>query len=162
LGVLAASSSILLFRKLPRGSWRGPIAIVVFVALLPLPLIDEIAAKPQFEQLCRENATVTVDPKAAGKTVYLATQPRVILEGPWVRVAAQPWQFVDVNSGEIVVAYNTLQADGGRFVAAFGIGGPLLFNGWCGPANRPASAETFKRFGIQYIEPPVRSKPNER
>jgi hypothetical protein len=41
--------SQILTEKLPKASWRIPIAILVFAVLLPLPLIDEIVGGRQFE-----------------------------------------------------------------------------------------------------------------
>jgi hypothetical protein len=146
-------------RKLPLTTWRIPIALMIFAALLPLPLIDEIVGGRQFEQLCKENSTIQVDrAKAVGRTVYLATQPDAEVQGTWVRIVAKSKRFVDVSTGEPVVTYNELTADGGRLVQSLGIsegGMPLTFKGTCVPPDRPGSVQTFKAFGINYIEPPI-------
>lgn len=159
---VAGSIAAFVFRKLPGQIWRAPISALLFLALVPLPLIDEIVGKIQFEQLCRENSTIQVDrAKAAGKTVYLVVQPSVEVPGTWVRVVLQPWRFVDLNSGETIVSYNTLQAVGGVFIRTLGIsegGVPLLFKGSCAPVNRPASVQTFKELGINYVEQSAKRK----
>lgn len=133
--------------------------MVIFAALLPLPLIDEIVGGRQFEQLCKDNSTIQVDrATAAGKTVYYAPQPSVEIKGTWVRVVLKPQWFVDATTGKTVVSYNELIAVGGRFIQTLGIsegGMPLTFRGTCVPSNRPGSIETFKPFGINYIEPPA-------
>lgn len=145
--------------KLSKTTWRRPIAMVIFVALLPLPLIDEIIGGRQFEQLCKDNSTIQVDRvTAVGRTVYLAQTPDVEIKGTWLRFVLKPWRFVDVTTGESIVSYNTVMASGGRFIRSVGIsegGVPLTFKGWCDPKDAPASVQTFKPFGINYIEPPI-------
>jgi hypothetical protein len=151
-------------KKLPMDTWRVPVAIVVFAAMLPLPLIDEIIGGRQFEQLCKENAEIQVNRvTAVGKTVYLAQTPDVEIKGTWVRVVLQPRRFVDATTGELVVGYNELIAVGGLFIRTLGIsegGMPLTFKGTCVPKNRPGSVQTFKPFDINYIEPPITQKGN--
>jgi len=136
---------------------RWLVTLVAFAGLLPLPLIDEIVGKYQFEQLCRENATIHVDrTKAVGKTVYLAQKPSVDAKGTWLRIVIQPYVFVDAETGAPVVSYNILTAVGGRFIPSLSEGRvPLLFKGSCAPPNRPATAEAFESYGIKYIEPPA-------
>lgn len=157
--VVALVISIFIFRKLPKRLWRIPFALILFLVLIPLPLIDEIVGKRQFEQLCSENSTIQVNrATAVGKTVYFVPQPDVEIKGTWVRVVLQPRRFIDATTGETVVSYNELIAVGGRFIQTLGIsegGMPLTFGGTCVPANRPGSIETFKPFGINYIEPPI-------
>lgn len=151
--------SKIITEKLPKAWWRIPVGILVFVVMLPLPLIDEIVGGRQFEQLCKENSTIRVDrATAVGKTVYLAQTPDVEIRGTWVRVVLKRWRYVDVKTGEIVVSYNTLQAEGGRLARTLGLSEgrvPLTFVGSCVPANRPGSIQTFKALGINYIEPPI-------
>jgi hypothetical protein len=161
--IVAALISILVFRMLPKQLWRIPFASILFLALIPLPVIDEIVGKKQFERLCNENSTIQVDrAKAAGETVYLADLPDVEIKGTWVRVVLKPWRYVDSTTKEPVVSYNTLRAAGGWFVHALPVTGegrvPLIFKGSCVPANRPASAQTFREFGINYIERPAKEK----
>ena len=147
-------------------TWRVKDAILRFVVcaifvafLLPLPLADEILGKTQFEQLCRENATIELDrDKAAGKTVYLASTPDVEIQNKWLRIVMQRRRYVDINTGEVEVSYNMLQADGGRLAQAlpFSEGHvPLTFlNYHCAPKDRPASAQAFEALGIKYIKSP--------
>lgn len=146
-------------KKLPSVTWRIPIAIVIFVVLFPLPLIDEIIGGRQFAQLCKDNSTIQVDRvTAVGRTVYFAPQPNLEIKGTWVRVVLRPQRFVDVTTGETVLSYNELIAAGGQFIRALGIsegGMPLTFRGTCVPANRPGSVQTFKSYGINYVEPPL-------
>ena len=109
--------------------------------LLPLPLVDELVGKRQFEQLCKDNSTIQVDrATAVGKTVYFVPQPAVEVKGTWVRVVLKPQKFVDVVTGEIVVSYNELMASGGRLSRALAIseaGVPLTFIGTCALNENP-------------------------
>jgi hypothetical protein len=133
--------------------------IVFFPALLAAPLADELIGGRQFEQLCKDNATIQVDrATAVGKTVYFVPQPAIEVKGTWVRVVLKPQRFVDARTGETVVTYNELIAGGGRLIRTLGIsegGVPLIFKGTCAPENRPSSIQTFAAFGIKYIEPPT-------
>lgn len=153
--VLALTSWIA--KKLPQRWWKIPLRILIFVVLLILPVIDEIVGGWQFKRLCEANADIQVDKEAAiGKTVYYQSQASIEIKGTWVHIVLQPWRFVDSITGEQIISYNTLLAGGGLFFKNFSQGGvPLLFNGTCVPKNRPGSVETFKAFGIKYIEPPV-------
>ena len=148
--------SKIITKRLPEKWWRMPVGILVFGVLLPLPVLDEIVGGRQFEKLCKENSTIQVNrATAVGRTVYLAQTPDVEIKRTWVRVVLKPWRYVDATTGEVVVSYNTLQARGGRFLKISEGHVPLTFNGYCAPANRPGSIQTFKPLGINYIEPPL-------
>ncbi len=151
--------SVFSTKKLPLSTWRVPVALAIFAVALPLPLVDELVGKRQFEQLCAENSTVHVDrATAVGRTVYFVPQPNVEVKGTWVRIVLQPRRYIDATTGEVIVSYNELIASGGHLIRALGVsegGMPLLFRGTCVPANRPASTKTFEPYGIRYIEPPA-------
>lgn len=133
--------------------------MILLPALMVAPLVDELIGKRQFEQLCKENSTIQVDrAKAVGKTVYLAKTADVEIKDKWVRIVLKPVRFVDVTTGEPVVSYSELMADGGWLVRTLIISEgrvPLTFGSTCMPKNRPGSVQTFQPFGINYIEPPT-------
>jgi hypothetical protein len=143
------------------GAWRSVVAVLIVTVLLPLPLLDEIIAKRQFEHLCKDNATIKIDPAtAAGRTVHFDEQPQAPVPGTWVRVVSLPQRYVDVTSKEVVVSYNILRASGGVLVHLFGFSEgkvPLLFHGSCAPKDPPAGVNGFKALGIDYVEPPRNS-----
>jgi hypothetical protein len=124
--------------------------------LLPLPLVDELVGKWQFEQLCKDNSTIQVDrARAVGKTVYFVPQPTVDVTGTWVRVALRPHKFVDVVTGESVISYNELMASGGRLSRALGIsegGVPLTFVGSCALDENPRAL--FKSLNVSVMDRP--------
>lgn len=148
--------SKIIAQKLPTATWRLPVAVVIFAALLPLPLIDEIVGGRQFEQLCKANSTIQVDRvTAVGKTVYLDQQPDVEIKGKWLRFVLKPWRFVDATTGEPVVSYNTLMADGGQFIQVLGIsegGVPLTFKGSCEPGGAVDSLKLFSELKVTQIQ----------
>lgn len=124
-------------KKMPEKWWRIPLSVLAFLALLPLPLVDEIVGGMQFANLCKQSATIQVDrEKAKGRTVFYDPQSSVNFNGTWLPIAMQPWKFVDAKTGETILSYNTLIAGGGRFIRMLGIsegGMPLTFSGTCGP-----------------------------
>ncbi len=160
--VVALVISIVVFRILPKPKrlWRIPFALILFFVLIPLPLIDEIVGKRQFERLCKDNSTIQVDrAKAAGRTVYLAQTSDVDIKGTWVRIVLQPRRFVDATTGEIVVSFNDLIAVGGRFIQMLGISEgsvPLTFKGWCQPGDRNTLENLFKELKITLIRRPLK------
>lgn len=158
---IAILLSAAITRKL-RSIQRVPAAVVIFAALLPLPLIDEIVGGRQFEQLCNRNSTIQVDlEKAVGKTVYLAETPDVDVDGTWLRIVMKQYRYVDATTGESILSYVELMARGGWLIRTLAIsegGTPLTFRGTCVPADRPGSVETFSPLGITYIEPPKASE----
>ena len=149
-------------KKMPDKWWRIPISFFMLVILLILPVIDEVVGGWQFKKLCEANADIQVDKETAvGRTVYFVSQTAIEIEGAWVRIVLKIHEFVDSTTGEVVVSYNTLRANGGAFFGGASQSGvPLLFNGTCVPKNRPASVDTFKLLGINYIEPPVTKMEN--
>ncbi len=156
--VLVAWLSKVVASRIPAAQWRLPVGLLAFVVLLPLPVLDELVGGRQFERLCQENSTIQVNrATAVGRTVYLAKTPPVVINGTWIEVVLKPVRFVDATTGETVVSYNELTAKGGRFLNITESHVPLTFKGTCVPANRPGSIETFKEFGIKYIEPPEKA-----
>ncbi|MFC7421460.1 hypothetical protein ACFQNF_16465 [Iodobacter arcticus] len=140
--------------------WRNVILILLFLTILPLPLVDEIIAKKQFERLCKENEFINIDrEKAVGKTVYLDSKPEIIIQGTSIPIAIHQWRFIEENTKELVVSYNTLRADGGILQRMLGVppsDGPVTFESTCRPKEHPSSVEAFKELGIHYIEPPIK------
>ncbi len=116
---------------------RAVTGLLLIGVLLPLPLVDEFMGKRQFEQLCRDNATIQVErAMAVGKTVYFDQQPDVEINNGWIRIVQRPVRYVDSTTGEVVISFSTLTAVGGRLVQLLGTSEgrvPLTFVGSCGP-----------------------------
>ena len=147
----------LIMKKIPMKWQSKPLYAVFFMVLLPLPLIDEIVGKQQFEFLCKENSTIQVNKTTSiGRTVYLMPNRDIELQGTWVSISLHPWIFVDATTGETVLSYNTLRAK--RKLGIFEGHLPLTFQGYCAPNKMPYSVKTFAALGINYIEPPLNKK----
>lgn len=121
---------------LPKKWWRTLVRTVLILVLIPAPLVDDYLGGKQFEELCIANSEIRVAPNSAGKTVYLQETKRTIVPGTWVPIVSTPWRFVDANTGEVLVSYNTLQASGGHFTRGLSEGGvPLTFRANCEPGG---------------------------
>jgi hypothetical protein len=140
-------------KKSPDKWWRIPLSLLLFVVFLILPVVDEVVGGWQFKRLCEANTNVQVDKvTAVGKTVYLAKVPVVEVKGTWVRIVQQPWRYLDVESGEIVVSYNTLRASGsflGKHLAQDAP--PLIFKGSCAFAQKGKN-KIFRELGITQVQ----------
>ncbi len=148
----------LLNSSLPDEFWARALCLIVFLVLLPLPIVDEIVGRYQFKELCVRHAEVRVDrQKAAGKTLYLDELPPVEIKGPWVTVMSKPWRYLDVNTGETIVSYDVLNALGGNVLQALGLSAsPLTFSGICPISPRISAEEVFKELGIKKVDKPSR------
>jgi hypothetical protein len=126
---------------LPERPWRKFVQLGVFVVLMPLPLVDEIVAKPYFDSLCRKNAILVLD-KAS-------TQPRIVWfdSGDRTDVAIGPLngsmyrkQYVEKETSNLVYHYSTLTVTGGWLIRALKISegnAPLMFRSHCAPSEIP-------------------------
>ena len=143
-------------RILPATGWRALVGMLLFLVLVPLPLVDEIFGKAEFERLCAENAMIHVDrAKAAGRTVYLADLPTTEASGTWLRIAVQPWDYLDATTNEVVVSYNILAASCGRVICALGIteGAPLTFSPYyCQPKGVVDLKRLFEELKVTQIQ----------
>lgn len=124
---------------LPDRAWRTVLELLVFVVLLPLPLADELLARPAFNALCRERAQLTVHVPAAlgpqAQRLRLRPEPVSGLDrGVWV----QPWWVLGEGGGLVLASYNTVEARGGwlaRWASDNPGHRPLSFKGYCEPAD---------------------------
>ncbi len=116
---------------------RIELKALVFVALLPLPVIDELIAKPQFDQLCAQRAVPAVHAaELRGPPVYLTEIPPEPVPGLLVPVLVSKRVYADDRTRQPLVTFSQLSAQGGKLARALGIGGtPITFDGRCGPDN---------------------------
>jgi hypothetical protein len=144
--------------KLPDRPWGNLACILALVVLFPLPLIDEIAGKMQFEQLCNEYSEIEVNRReAAGKTVYLAPTSEISAQGTWVPIRRKQWRYLDATTDELVVSYNTFHASGGLLVRTLKLwegDTPMTFDGYCapGPNRRLDTLKLMKELNITSID----------
>ena len=157
LGV-AIGLVLLVTKILPERWWRDPLRVLLILAVLPLPIVDDVFGGMQFKQLCKENSAIHVDRATAeGRTVYLADVSPRKLSGTWVPVTLTEWRYVDAKTGKTVLSYNTLTAGPGLFRLA---GAPLTFKGYCAPGgSRGVANDLLKQLHITVIKRPTTAGP---
>ncbi len=127
----------LLGDALPDRAWRMVVELLVFVVLLPLPLADELIARPAFDALCRERAQLTVHaPASLGpQSQRLRLRPEPV-DSLGLGVLVQPWWVLGEGGGLVQASYNTVEARGGwlaRWASDDPGHRPLSFKGFCEP-----------------------------
>lgn len=113
---------------------RLELKAVLFIALLPLVLIDELIGKAQFDQLCATRAVLTVHAPTRGRAVYLAELPMESVPGTMIPVHVHKRVYLDLRLHDTVVSFSVLQAEGGKLARLLGrsSAGPITFTGRCG------------------------------
>lgn len=127
---------------------RTVLALIVFGVLLPLPLVDELIGKQQFESLCKKYAVVKIDEQHATNRRVLATLRKEdqFAEGTAVPIRIDPYIYRDEKTSQVLVSYYTLHAEGGWLIRSLGISetnAPLLFRSGCSPEDRYAFKKKF-------------------
>jgi hypothetical protein len=148
---------IFIGKKLTRGWKRAVVTVLLFVAIAPFPLVDELVAQHQFHNLCAKNSGFQLDrSKAIGRTIYLARMPDEDVKGTWVRVVKQPTRFIDATTAESVISYDRFVATGGQFSQFLGVEGrvPLLFRGVCDPGYQHNIDHVLKELNITVVRKP--------
>jgi hypothetical protein len=112
----------LLGRLRPR-PWRWLVAPVVFVTLLIAPVLDEIVGAYQFRELCEKNAVFRIGvEKPEGRTTRVFLDPsNEIVPGTAITIYHSGINYVDVQSGDLVVAFDEYVARGGVLIRTLGI-----------------------------------------
>lgn len=120
--------------------------VAFFAVLAPVPLMDELLAKPHFDALCRQWAVVTLQvPHPEGRAVVLEPLTRQPQPDSLVPMALSRWQWRDAGSGEPVVGWTTLEARGGKLARALEgpQAAPLSFDGTCAGTEAQALAASL-------------------
>lgn len=119
----------------PNPALRTTTQVVIFIALLASPFVDELIGKNQFEALCKANGIEGADvSKAQGKRV----KGEYIREGKFVVGTIMPIMvsdllFKDIDSGERLILIKNYDAHGGWLMRytplSMGSHHPMLFGG---------------------------------
>ena len=111
-----------LMRRLPTW-WHSGIGLLVWIALLVLPVGDEIVGGFQFRALCERNAVFHVGVgNPNGRTTRYSSSPlNEAVPGTAIPIYHTGDVYTDVQSGEIVVRSDLFVAEGGVFIRALGI-----------------------------------------
>lgn len=151
---IAVAAAVGLGKRLPK-RWWSPIAVALLLfVLVPLPLVDEIAGKVQFERLCSQYAAQTMidEQHAKGRRVLAVRRGAdEYAKGTAVPIRVDRHRYRDAETGQLLVEYYTLHAYGGWLIRALGLSEsnhPLLFDPACGPADQDGFK---KRLNIQVV-----------
>jgi len=119
-------------RGIKAGTKRAAVGIVAFALLLPLPVVDEIIGGFQLRAFCREGAVARYDEeKLRGRTVRMRLEPNPdvpsVMQTPTRRVGAfipieeRTIDYLDVESGQVLLSYKAFRAKGGVLIRTLGI-----------------------------------------
>ena len=136
-----------LLRKISSRNWRLVVAPVSFVALLILPVADEIVGGFQLRALCKKNAVFKVEAeKIRGKTVRSVVDPsNKDVEGTPIRIYFSHFSYRDAQTEEELASYTRYVAEGGWLIRTLSTDGhikPLTFESTCDPT--PSTDYGFK------------------
>ncbi|HSW16385.1 MAG TPA: hypothetical protein VLJ86_04105 [Ramlibacter sp.] len=127
---------------------RRELKALIFLALLPLILIDEMIGSAQFDELCRERAVVqSYTANRPGAPVYVSQLPPEPVGGLAVPVFSQRQLYVDVDTHQTVLSATTLRAEGGKLARALRLSGarePLTFSGVCSPRDHEVRVQALR------------------
>ena len=138
-----------------QGRWRWPVAALLFVVLLPLPVADELVAKHQINALCREGAGLRIDEqRIKGRRVRVAYEP-LNAEVPGVAIPVTFSKLVlrDADTGEDLGSRGHYVVKGGWLIRTLSFSessSPLTTESYCAPGGEGAH-EAAARLGFKII-----------
>ena len=120
---LAFKTSKVVGSWIAQGRWRWPVAALLFVMLLTLPVLDEIIGGFQFRALCAKNAVFRMGvEKPEGRVTRETISPsNEVVPGTAITIYGTGIKYTDIQSGEIVVQFDRYVAKGGIFIRTLGI-----------------------------------------
>ncbi len=131
---------------------------LLFVALAPLPVADELIAAPFFRKMCEEGVSPKfTESNLRGRTIYPA---KIAYPYPEFRLLTLkgyyiPWRYNDAATGASVITYNSYHTKGGLLIQILGISettDPLTFKGYCGPKEEAWQKTFLQRYDLKYVE----------
>lgn len=152
-------SKVIVRRAFPHCPQRRAIELSVFLVLLPLILLDELTAIPEFRRACRNSAVLVIERGAqSGAIVWFGSgesQPRSfgLLAG-----SVQRWQYVVAGTTTPAFHYHVVSARGGFFIRTLGISAtnsPLIFDSPCAPPEIAELRQWIKVHGMREIARPI-------
>jgi hypothetical protein len=137
---LAFKLSRFISGRVAQGRWAKPLTALLFLVLLPMPVIDEIIGGFQFRALCDKNAKLVfnVDPASLkGKTVHAFADPLdKQVGGTLVRITYTRSIYRDTEGGKELMSFTAYRAKGGWLIRALSFDDnmmPLTFKSSCNP-----------------------------
>jgi hypothetical protein len=134
-GLLCAWAACRLGEPLRSPAMRSEWKLLLFVALLPLAVLDEMLAKPRIDAACAETASITQYGSLAPGREWLATHSAPEkLTGYGLPVSLHRHAWHDRATGQPVIRLVHLEAGGGKLARLLGRPGePLTFSAACFP-----------------------------
>ncbi|WP_247422441.1 hypothetical protein [Ralstonia pseudosolanacearum] len=136
--------------------WRVLVGVLVVIAILPLPVADEIIWGRQFTKICGEKSQIEIDEKNTwGRTVWFGGSQRSRIKLGSIQVDETRMNIVDAKTQEPIYHYYRLEAEGGFLIRFIGISEgnyPLLFRGFCQPADLSV---INKKLGLIEVNRPI-------
>jgi hypothetical protein len=117
---------------------RLELKLIIFLALLPTVVVDELFAKPQFDEVCREKAVLTIHADAVrGRLAYVTELPPEPIPGMIVPTHVHRRMYADERSHRPLVSVAYVRATGGKLARALRgpTALPLTFRGVCAPEH---------------------------
>lgn len=117
---------------------RLELKLIIFIALLPTVVVDELFAKPQFDELCSEKAVLTIHAEGViGRLAYVTDLPPEPIPGMIVPVHLNRRLYADERTHQPLVSLAYLRASGGKLAKALRgpAAVPLTFRGLCAPEH---------------------------
>jgi hypothetical protein len=97
--------------------------LCLFVALMLIPVVDEILGGIQFTLLCNAELPLKIDSnRANGRTVRLTVEPsNKQISGTIIPMRYSLYVYRDTDTNEVITQYKTYAVDGGRLIHFLGI-----------------------------------------
>ncbi len=119
-------------------TWRLVTQLLTFAVLLPIPLADELMARPQFDAVCRDRAQLTIHiPEALGSATRRRPLKPEPVDGVGLPASSQTWWVLSEQARLVVASYEVVQVRGG-WLARWARGTdaePVTFRGRCQPPD---------------------------
>ena len=152
---LAFKASKAVSSRITPGRWRRPVTVLLFLVLLPLPVLDEIIGGFQFRALCEKNAKLkfNVDPATLkDKSVRAYAKPsHEIVGGTLVEITHSHEIYRDAEGGQDLLSFDSYRAKGGLLIRLLSMDDnmmPMTFTSSCDPLTKA----TFELKSIQHGE----------
>ncbi|WP_048441571.1 hypothetical protein [Caenimonas sp. SL110] len=156
---ITIAAAVALTSRLKHRPSRVALAMAVFGLLLPLPLLDELTAKPFFDTLCEEQAVLVLDsPKTDRQRVWFDSGVRTNTSIGLLDSVVYRKQYVEIETGRLVYHYATVTATGGWLVRLLQLSesnSPLTFGSTCAPPELSNLNVWLAKHGITELPRPI-------
>lgn len=125
---------------------RPELKALIFLALLPTLVVDELLGKAEFDRVCADRALVTLHASnLAGRRADFTEAPAEPVAGLLLPMQLHKHVLVDHVTRLPLVSFNTLESSGGKLARALHgrAAEPLTFTGRCEPPHWQATLDAL-------------------